>query len=140
MGVQTMDRLTRNAIAENETGVNKTMKIRITAKIRTDPCIYRDVCQGACDWCKTHSYTDACVGMAMLQAESLRKNWVAAEEERKRLQAEKESSKLYSLEEIAQRICHSYDDKGCEECPATDYCSKGHTGTIYWLRKVLQHE
>lgn len=55
------------------------MKIKSKARVKEDPCIFRDSCHGSCDWCKTHSYTEACVGMLQHQCECLRKNWVEAE-------------------------------------------------------------
>ena len=38
-------------------------KIRIKARVVPQPCRYRDTCSGACDWCKTHDYSEACVPM-----------------------------------------------------------------------------
>lgn len=43
------------------------MKVKV--KIRSDPdeqlqkCTFFDSCFGACDWCKTHDYSEACVPM-----------------------------------------------------------------------------
>ena len=28
-----------------------------------EPCRYKDTCIGACDWCESHDYSDACVPM-----------------------------------------------------------------------------
>jgi predicted nucleic acid-binding Zn-ribbon protein len=32
-----------------------------------EPCRFKDTCIGACEWCKSHDYSEACV--PMLQAE-----------------------------------------------------------------------
>lgn len=43
------------------------MKVKV--KKRSDPtaqlqpCMFLDSCFGACDWCKTHDYSEACVPM-----------------------------------------------------------------------------
>lgn len=49
-----------------------------------------------------------------------------------------------TLEELAQKICHSIAHKdddcaGCYDgsCPAAEYCRHGHNGMIDWLRKVV---
>jgi hypothetical protein len=39
------------------------LKIRIKARVVADPCPYRETCCGACAWCETHSYSEACVPM-----------------------------------------------------------------------------
>lgn len=44
-------------------------KIRIKARVVPQPCIYRNTCCGACDWCKTHSYSEACVPMLQRQVQ-----------------------------------------------------------------------
>jgi hypothetical protein len=48
----------------------------------------------------------------------------------------KDGDKVLTLEELAQRICNSYDE--CDDCPAAGYCRHGHTGMIDWLREVLE--
>lgn len=48
----------------------------------------------------------------------------------------KDGDKTMTLEELAYRICNSYDDAGCDECPAASYCHSGHNGAVDWLRKV----
>lgn len=45
---------------------------------------------------------------------------------------------IMTLTELAQRICNSYDEDGCDKCPANEYCHNGHSGMLYWLRKVVQ--
>lgn len=45
-----------------------------------------------------------------------------------------------TLEELAEKICASYEE--CEEgqCPAFAYCRRGCKGTLVWLRKVLGYD
>ncbi len=46
---------------------------------------------------------------------------------------------LYSLEEIAQKICDSQHE--CSEaCVGFADCHKGQNGVLVWLRKVLKNE
>ncbi len=44
----------------------------------------------------------------------------------------------YTLEEIAGKICDSYEE--CTEgvCPGFALCSNGHNGILNWLRKVVE--
>lgn len=42
-----------------------------------EPCRFRDTCIGACDWCESHDYSEACV--PMLQAEVRRQTKSATE-------------------------------------------------------------
>lgn len=114
------------------------MKIRIRAKAKKNPCIFCNSCHGASDWCKTHRYTEACMGMVMHQAEALLQNWLAARKEIARL--EKENSRKYWLKDIARAICDSYDKNNCDECPAREHCSAGHNGMLEWLEKVIAGE
>lgn len=51
-----------------------------------------------------------------------------------------DGKKVMTLQELATRICNSYDDKSCDECPAKDYCEAGHNGMLDWLRKVIANE
>ena len=118
-------------------------RIRLIARVVPQPCIFLDKCQGACDWCKTHMYTEACVGMLQHQCDCLRKNWVAAERDKVLLQKEMEQNEkvqkgMYTLDEIAVRICNSIDAEACETCPATNYCKAGHNGMLDWLREVMK--
>ena len=101
------------------------------------------VCPNACDECKTHDYSTECVpalqNVVQAQQDVIREQ----DEMLKMLQKQREerkSGKLYTLEEIAHTICNSYDEKGCDVCPATQYCYRGHTGTLEWLRKVIENE
>ena len=113
-------------------------RIRLKARVVPQPCIYLHICQGACDWCKTHMYIEACVGMLQHQCDCLRKNWVTAERDKLLLQKEVEQTRgtLYTLEEIAEAICHSTPCN--DECPGWKYhCRKGNTGTLRWLREVM---
>ena len=48
-----------------------------------------------------------------------------------------DGDKTITLERLAAAICNSYDE--CSEaCPAFDKCWQEHTGTIYWLRDILE--
>lgn len=49
------------------------MIIRIAVKAKSTPCIFRGTCQGACEWCNTHSYSEACVPMLQLRVQQLTK-------------------------------------------------------------------
>ena len=98
------------------------MKIRIKAKVVPQPCTFRERCQGACDWCKTHDYSEACVPML--------------QEEIKLLTG---SLPRYSLEELAPKICNSFTAEECDKCPAELYCRPGHNGMLEWLRKVVRN-
>lgn len=91
--------------------------IRIKAIAAPAPCIFRGVCQGDCEWCETHSYSEACV--PMLQ---------------QRVQA------LYTLEEIAHKLCSHFGHDECAEatCPAFNRCYRGHNGMLDLLREVVQ--
>ena len=53
-----------------------------------------------------------------------------------------DDGRVVTLEQLAASICHSYDDdeNGCDKCPASDYCCKGHTGMVDWLREVISNE
>lgn len=46
--------------------------------------------------------------------------------------------KTYTLEEIAGKICESYEECTEGECPGWDYCGKEHNGVLEWLRKVVE--
>ena len=113
-------------------------RIRLKARVVPQPCMFRETCHGACEWCQTHSYTEACVGMLQHQCDCLCKNWVAAERDKLLLLKEKEQREMYPLEEIAVRICNSIDAEACETCPATNYCKAGHNGMLDWLREVMK--
>ena len=49
--------------------------------------------------------------------------------------------KLYSLEEIAEKICQAQGDT-CTEgvCPGFDYCRHGKNGCLVWLTKIINGE
>jgi hypothetical protein len=56
-----------------------------------------------------------------------------------------DGEKVITLQELAQRICHSIanEEIGCESCydgscPAAAYCRHGHNGMLDFLRKVLE--
>ena len=51
-----------------------------------------------------------------------------------------DGAELYTIEEIAQKICDSY--KYCKEgeCPGFAYCRHEGTGTLAWLKKVLNSD
>lgn len=51
-----------------------------------------------------------------------------------------DGEKVMTLQELATRICNSYDMDDCDKCPATEHCRAGHNGMIDWLRKVLGYE
>lgn len=113
-------------------------RIRLKARVVPQPCIFLDKCQGACDWCKTHMFTEACVGMLQHQCDCLRKNWVTAERDKMLMQKEQEQREMYTLEDIAKAICHSFDDNDCDSCPAYSQCYGGHNGMLDWLREVMK--
>lgn len=48
-----------------------------------------------------------------------------------------EGAELYTIEEIAQKICDSYEECTEGECPGFDYCRHERKGTLVWLLKVL---
>lgn len=48
-------------------------KIRLKARVVPQPCMFRDTCSGACDWCNSHSYSEACVPMLQQQVHDLQK-------------------------------------------------------------------
>lgn len=53
------------------------MKVKV--KKRNDPneqlqpCVFFDCCDDACDWCRTHDYSEACVPMLMKRV--LQQKW-----------------------------------------------------------------
>lgn len=53
-----------------------------------------------------------------------------------------DGEKIMTLQELALRICNSYDDNdnGCDACPAVAHCHNGHNGMMEWLRKVIGDE
>lgn len=51
-----------------------------------------------------------------------------------------DGEKFMTLQELAKRICDSYDMDDCDECPASKHCRAGHNGMLDWLRKVLRDE
>ena len=55
------------------------------------------------------------------------------EQERKPVAVEQ----LYSVKEIAQKICESYEECKEGECPGFAYCRHEKKGTLVWLQKVL---
>ena len=134
-------------------------RIRIKARVVPQPCIYLHICQGACEWCKTHMYTEACVSFLQKQCNSLRRQFWRitkarreSEEEKAMLQKAVDDMRehfrevhaqpkgtLYTLEEIAEAICHSTPCN--DECPGWKYhCRKGNTGTLRWLQAVMNFE
>lgn len=51
----------------------------------------------------------------------------------------KVGDEIMTLEELAAKICASYDE--CtEECPAFSCCRHGHRGMLEWLQRVVNHE
>lgn len=52
---------------------------------------------------------------------------------------EQPPEKLYTLDEIARKICKSYD-KCDEDCVGFDCCSEYHNGALAWLREVVNRE
>lgn len=53
--------------------------VRIKARVVADPCPYRETCCGACEWCETHSYSEACVPMLQARCNLLGERWLATE-------------------------------------------------------------
>ena len=43
----------------------------------------------------------------------------------------------YTIEEIAQMICNSYEECKEGKCPGFDYCRKGRVGTLEWLKWIV---
>lgn len=50
-----------------------------------------------------------------------------------------DGEKYMTLQELALRICNSYDDidNGCKVCPAAEHCTTDHNGMMDWLREVI---
>lgn len=46
----------------------------------------------------------------------------------------------YTLEEIAQKICKSYEECTEGECPGFDFCRKNHNGILEWLNIRINGE
>lgn len=67
-------------------------KIRIKARVVPQPCPYSSKCSGACKWCETHSYSEACV--PMLQQVVQRKNNTIKELRESRTEYARENSIL----------------------------------------------
>lgn len=114
-------------------------RIRLKARAVPQPCMFRDKCYAACEWCDTHSYSEACVPTLQARVDLLQmvaEAWLEATSEA-RNEATKKSGPLYTLEEIAEAICGNTTN--CDEtCVGWKYhCRKGNTGTLQWLREVM---
>lgn len=48
-------------------------KVRIKARVVQQPCQFRGICPSPCDWCNTHSYSEACVPVFVKLAHDLAK-------------------------------------------------------------------
>lgn len=49
--------------------------------------------------------------------------------------------KTYTIEELAKKICDSYDECTEGECPGYEHCNfKKRNGTLVWLRGVLKDD
>ena len=116
-------------------------RIRLTARVVPQPCMFKDKCYAACEWCETHSYSEACVPTLQARIDLLQmvaEAWLETTEElKKRSSAAQPNGSLYTLEEIAEAICNS--TANCSEaCPGWNYsCREGSKGTLQWLREVL---
>ena len=91
------------------------MIIRIKVKEKL-PCIFCATCQGACEWCETHQYTEACV--PFLQAK-------VAERDKTRKDCDEIIKKLErKLADVNGRLCCptcrynglDYVKQECYEC------------------------
>lgn len=47
--------------------------IRIKARVVPRPCHYSTTCSGACEWCETHSYSEACVPLLQQEVQRLQR-------------------------------------------------------------------
>ncbi len=59
--------------------------VRIKARVVPQPCQYRNRCVGACEWCETHDYSEACVPLLQARCKQLDERWLSAEKENRRL-------------------------------------------------------
>lgn len=75
-------------------------KIRVKARVVPQPCMFRDTCSGACEWCETHIYSEACV--PFLQRE-VRKQQECAASVRRRLQHLLQSKLIASFDKVKLR-------------------------------------
>lgn len=48
-----------------------------------------------------------------------------------------DGEKTMTLRELAVRICNSFDDKDCDQCPANEHCHNGHNGMLDWLKQIV---
>lgn len=46
--------------------------------------------------------------------------------------------KTYTIEEIARKICDSYEECKEGECPGFAYCRNEKRGTLIWLTEVMK--
>lgn len=48
--------------------------------------------------------------------------------------------KTYTLEEIAKKICDSYEECTEGECPGFDYCNRrlNKNGVLEWLKEIVE--
>ena len=49
----------------------------------------------------------------------------------------KDGEKVITLEELAEKLCASYEECDADGCPAASCCRHGHNGMLAWLREVL---
>lgn len=48
--------------------------IRVKAHVVSEPCPFRGICPHPCEWCNTHSYSEACVPMMVKKISDLQKS------------------------------------------------------------------
>ena len=51
--------------------INKYKIKKIHAKVVPQPCPFRSYCPGACDWCETHDYSEACVPLLVQRVHNM---------------------------------------------------------------------
>ena len=59
--------------------MKKLKKIHVKVNAAPQPCPYRAECIGACEWCETNSYSEACVPLLQSRCKVLGERWLACE-------------------------------------------------------------
>ena len=45
-----------------------------------------------------------------------------------------------SIDDAAEELCEAFEQLECENCPASEYCHKGHNGMKDWLLKGVEND
>ena len=88
--------------------------IRIKARVAPKPCIFIDYCIGACEWCESHEYSEACVPMLQKKVLDQRRDLIGLEKKCKKLQ------------------------EGCEYCAGATFTEKPFTVITSRIRRDVQ--